>query len=128
MTVFEILAHIRSIRIQQVHLEVTRQLVPIAATSGPLNQPLCRDSWRATSCPFLRSLLSLSLEHPYSSTPSMFPPYSTRFSRPLTTPSAVTSWTTLLPSCSYLSQLPPMLHDFTPYILFPACPNFQYLF
>lgn len=61
MTVFEILAHIRSIRIQQVHLEVTRQLVPIAATSGPLNQPLCRDSWRATSCPFLRSLLSLSL-------------------------------------------------------------------
>lgn len=26
-----------------------RQLVPIALTSGPLNQPPCRDSWRATS-------------------------------------------------------------------------------
>lgn len=53
-------SHIRSIRIHSAASSpggYKRQLVPIAATSGPLNQPLCRDSWRATSCPFLRSLL-----------------------------------------------------------------------
>lgn len=63
-----------------------RQLVPIAATSEPLNQPLCRDSWRATSCPFLRSLLL------NTATPLPFCVSSIRFPRPLTTPSAVTSW------------------------------------
>lgn len=37
-----------------------RQLVPIAVTSGPLNQPPCRDSWRATSRLPPLSLLLLS--------------------------------------------------------------------
>lgn len=57
---YSIFSHIRSIRIHSAASSpggYRRQLVPIAATSEPLNQPLCRDSWRATSCPFLRSLL-----------------------------------------------------------------------
>lgn len=71
-----------------------RQLVPIAVTSGPLNQPPCRDSWRATSRLPLLSLLLLS---PLTRFPARVPPYSTPFPCPLTTPSAVTSWTILFP-------------------------------
>lgn len=109
-----------------------RQLVPIAATSGPLNQPPCRDSWRATSCPFSQpSLLSLYSpsptpfhhHHPPCSSHSTFSPLSsvpssssflsfstgiaTTTSFSLTTPSAVTSQATLLPP---LLRLPP-IHD-----------------
>lgn len=79
-----------------------RQLVPIAVTSAPLNQPPCRDSWRATSRLPLLSLLLLS---PLTRLPARVPPYSTPFPCPLTTPSAVTSWTILFP-LHLLADLP----------------------
>lgn len=75
-------SHTRSIRIHSAASSpggYRRQLVPIAATSGPLNQPLCRDSWRATSCPFLRSLLL--------STPAPLPLLCSSLVHPLSSPS-----------------------------------------
>lgn len=129
LTVFSRFSHIRSIRIHSTASSpggYTRQLVPIAATSGPLNQPLCRDSWRATFCPFLRSLLSRaplplypfcvsSLLHPLSSSS-----YDSFGSDLVDDP-----FTTVL---LYFSQSPPMLQRFYVLHSFSCVSEFPILF
>lgn len=83
-----------------------RQLVPIAVTSGPLNQPPCRDSWRATS----RLLSSPSSSLPWRAAPhlTLFPACVSSLLHPLSSPSYDSFGSDLL--CDPFTSLGSHLH------------------